>query len=98
MKTAPTLPVATGHRIAQDPTARLREAATGLEARFLAEMLKSAGMDQARSAFGGGAGEDQFASFLVQEQADRIARSGGIGLAEMIFNSLKEKVDANRNS
>ena len=97
MKIPQTLPGVSGHQNRHDPTARLREAATGLEARFLAEMLKSAGMEQTRSAFGGGAGEDQFASFLVQEQANRIVQAGGIGLAETIFNALKESMDAQEN-
>jgi Rod binding domain-containing protein len=68
----------------------LRDAAEKLEAGFLAEMLEAAGLGKTRSAFGGGAGEDQFSSFLVQEQATQLVKSGGIGLAEMIFDSLKE--------
>lgn len=69
----------------------LREAAQELEATFLAEMLKSAGLGQGRDAFGGGAGEDQFASFLVDEQARAMVDAGGIGLAEALFNALKER-------
>lgn len=68
----------------------LRSAAEKIEAGFLAEMLKSAGVGKTSSEFGGGAGEDQFASFLVQEQAMLMVKSGGIGLAEAIFESLKE--------
>jgi Rod binding domain-containing protein len=69
----------------------LRQAAEKLEAGFLAEMLKSAGLGQTSDSFGGGAGEDQFASFLVQEQALQMVRAGGIGLAESLFHSLKER-------
>ena len=69
----------------------LRDAAEQLEAGFLAEMLKAAGLGQTSSHFGGGAGEDQFASFLVQEQALQMVRAGGIGLSEAIFESLKER-------
>ncbi|MCV2887677.1 rod-binding protein [Ruegeria aquimaris] len=77
--------------VAPDPAASpLREAAVRLEATFLAEMLKAAGLGQARGEFGGGAGEDQFATFLVQRQAEHIAQTGGIGLAETFFNALKE--------
>lgn len=68
----------------------LREAAVQLEATFLAEMLKSAGLGAKRDQFGGGAGEDQFGSFLVRAQADIIAENGGIGLAESLFKSLLE--------
>lgn len=71
----------------------MRAAAVELEASFLAEMLKSAGLGQTRDAFGGGAGEDQFGSFLIREQARLIARAGGIGLAETLFNALMEKTD-----
>lgn len=71
----------------------LREAAQALEAGFLAEMLKSAGVGQTPEAFGGGAGEDQFASFLRAEQARQMAEQGGIGLAEAIYESLKERRD-----
>ena len=69
----------------------LREAAQQLEASFLAEMLKSAGLGTSRQGFGGGAGEDQFASFLVQEQAMAMVRAGGIGLSESIYEALKEQ-------
>lgn len=69
----------------------LREAAMQLEASFLAEMLKSAGLGKTSEAFGGGLGEDQFASFLVAEQAKQLVNSGGIGLAESIYNALKAR-------
>ncbi len=72
-------------------TTKLRSAAQKLEASFIAEMLKSAGFGKARDAFGGNAGEDGFASFLVNAQADSIAKAGGFGLAEQIFNSLTRK-------
>ncbi len=81
----PSLPPAkTGHG---NP---LREAAVKLEATFLFEMLKSAGLGQSRSSMGGGPGESQFGSFLAQAQADEIARAGGVGLAESLFHALKE--------
>ena len=70
---------------------RLRRVAEQLEATFLAEMLKHAGAGDARQSFGGGAGEDQFGSFLRQAQAEEIAKSGGIGLAEHLFEALKER-------
>ncbi len=73
----------------------LREAAQKLEASFLAEMLKSAGLGKSRGQFGGGAGEDQFASFLVQEQAMAMVKAGGIGLSESLFEALKERDNEN---
>ncbi len=71
-------------------TQALRDAAVELEASFLAEMLKSAGLDKTSDFFGGGTGEDQFSSFLVHAQAEQIARTGGIGLAETFFHALSE--------
>lgn len=70
---------------------KLMEAAKALEASFLAEMLKSAGFGKARDAFGGGTGEDQFASLMIREQADRIVAAGGIGLAEQLFEAMKKE-------
>tara|TARA_R110002124_G_scaffold167665_1_gene335109 strand:- start:4677 stop:4955 length:279 start_codon:yes stop_codon:yes gene_type:complete len=69
----------------------LRKAAQELEVTFLAEMLKSAGLGKSRTQFGGGAGEDQFSSFLVREQAAAMVRSGGFGLSESLYEALKEK-------
>jgi Rod binding domain-containing protein len=69
--------------------AQLWQAAKRLEASFLAEMLKSAGLGAPRQEFGGGPGEEQFGSFLRQAQADLMVEAGGIGLAEALFESLK---------
>lgn len=73
----------------QDQT--LRHAARELEANFLAEMLKAAGVGKTPESFGGGAGEDQFASFLRLEQAREMVKAGGIGLAESLFDAMKER-------
>ena len=71
----------------------MRDAAQKLEASFLAEMLKAAGVGEQIEGWGGGAGEEQFASFLRQAQADEMARAGGIGLAEGLFEAMKERAD-----
>lgn len=73
---------------------KLRAAAQKLEATFLSEMLKSAGLGAARESFGGGQGEEQFASFLREAQAKEMARAGGIGLAEALFEAMKVRIDA----
>ncbi len=75
---------------APDRDVRLRDAARELEATFLSEMLKAAGLGSRGAGFGGGAGEDQFASLLRDEQARQMVRAGGIGLAEHLFRALKE--------
>lgn len=68
--------------------AQIREAAVHFESVFLAEMLSQTGFGAAREEFGGGPGEDAFASLLVREQADLLAEKGGVGLAEHIFKAL----------
>lgn len=79
----PTVPGLTPQREVE-----LRRAARDLEASFLAEMLRHSGLGAPREGFGGGVGEDQFASFMRTEQARALAESGGIGLAESLFNAL----------
>ena len=78
---------------AKDRDPELWAAAMKLEASFLAEMLKSTGLGVASQSFGGGIGEEQFASFMRQAHAEQMAEAGGIGLAESIFESLKERHD-----
>jgi len=74
-----------GHRArAQE----LRNVAKAFEAGFLSEMLKASGLGKTRSEFGGGVGEDAFASMMVDEQAKLMVDRGGIGLSESIFQSL----------
>lgn len=70
---------------------QLMEVAKSLEAAFLSEMLASAGIGQTPEAFGGGAGEDQFASFLRDEQAKQMTEAGGIGLAQSLFDAMIAK-------
>ncbi|MBV0913440.1 rod-binding protein [Anianabacter salinae] len=74
--------------------ARLMDVARQVESQFLSAMLKDAGLGAVPSAFGGGAGEDQFASLLRNAQADTLVQAGGIGLAEVIFRSLVARSNA----
>ena len=67
----------------------LMDKARALESDFLAEMLSYAGLGSDQGPFSGGAGEEQFASFLRQEQAKAMVAHGGIGLAEHLFQSLE---------
>jgi Rod binding domain-containing protein len=43
------------------------------------------------SSFGGGAGEEAFSSLLTEEYARLLAERGGIGLAEQVFEALKQR-------
>lgn len=88
---------------ASGPQARrdelLMQKSKALEAAFLSEMLAFTGLGDVSEGFGGGAGEEQFASFLRQEQARLMVDRGGIGLAQQIFESLKLRGgDANANA
>ncbi len=68
--------------------AALRHLSEELEATFLAEMLKTSGIERKSGDFASGIGEDQFGSFLRQEHARSMVSAGGIGLAEQIFKAL----------
>ena len=87
MLTTPTLPITAPPN---KPDA-LRKQAQALEAAFLAEMLSYTGLDTASESFGGGIGEDQFGSFLREEQAKLMVARGGIGLGESLFRALSER-------
>ncbi len=81
--------ISPNHRpVPPDTMPLLREKARALEAAFLAEMLGHAGLGKTEGDFGGGIGEDQFSSFLRQEQARLMVDRGGIGLAEQIFRAM----------
>lgn len=69
----------------------IRQAAQQLETTFLAQLLKSAGLGGTQSSFGGGAGEEQFSSFLLDEHAKAITKNGGIGLSEKLFQALLQR-------
>lgn len=81
-----------------DSHAELRAVAMELEAAFLSEMLKHAGFGEARGeeSFGGGIGEAQFSSLLLNEHASALSARGGLGLAESIFTSLVRRAEAAR--
>lgn len=85
MELQTTLPV----RPAPTPQAeKIMAVAKSLEAAFLSEMLAAAGIGETPEAFGGGTGEDQFASFLREEQARQMTEAGGIGLAQSLFEAM----------
>ncbi|MBU3029199.1 rod-binding protein [Paracoccus marinaquae] len=55
-----------------------------LEQAFLEEMLKYCGPQPGQGAFSGGAGEDQFASFLNREYAAIMARRMDLGFSAIL--------------
>lgn len=82
--------------VAAQPPSRhdqLMSKAEELEATFLSEMLAHSGLGEMQGSFGGGEGEAQFSSFLRDEQAKLIVQQGGIGLAQLIFDSMVKAED-----
>ncbi|MBL4928368.1 rod-binding protein [Fuscibacter oryzae] len=77
-------------RLATPQDRALWAKAQELEATFLSEMLKDTGLGKSEGSFAGGIGEEQFGSFLRDEQAKLIVGRGGVGLAEQIFRSLRQ--------
>lgn len=73
---------------AHNRTQELMQSAQKLESAFVSQMLKSAGLGELKDSFSGGVGEEQFASFMRDEQAKAIVQNGGFGLAEPIFAAL----------
>lgn len=67
----------------------LREAATDFEAVFLGQMLAPMfeGL-KTDGPFGGGNAEEIFRSMMVDEMGTAIARSGGIGIADAVYQKL----------
>lgn len=74
--------------------AAILTAADSFEASFLAEMLQYTGLNAMPSGFGGGAGEEAFSSLLTEEYARLLSERGGIGLAERVFDILKQRTRA----
>jgi peptidoglycan hydrolase FlgJ len=77
---------------AQKPTQTAVEAratADSFEAHFLATFVDSmfSGM-KTDGPFGGGHGETVFRSLLNQEYAGAMTRSGGVGIADSVFNEI----------
>ena len=71
-----------------------RKAAEAFEAAYLAEMLKYTGLNAMPDGFDGGAGEAAFGSLLTDEYARLLAERGGIGIAEQVFEALKQRTRA----
>ena len=84
---APMTTPAQNARRVPDP---IRQSAEALESAFLAEMFKAADMFRPVEGLGsGGEGEEQFASFLADEQARALVARGGLGLADSIESALR---------
>jgi Rod binding domain-containing protein len=69
---------------------KLRKAAEDFTAVALNELLQPMfdSVDTSGGLFGGGAVEQQFKPMLTQEIAKQIAHSGGLGLAEPVYQQM----------
>ncbi len=78
--------------------AKLHQAAEDFAAVALGEMLTPMfdTVDTADGLFGGSAGEAAFKPMLVAEIAKQIARSGGLGLAEPIYQQMLRMQEGRR--
>jgi flagellar protein FlgJ len=88
--TAQTAPQAHAHArstSAAHPT-KLVDTAKAFEVAILTDLLRAAGAEHTRTEFGGGVGEEQFASLLLEAQVEHIVLAGGLGFAEMVLRSV----------
>lgn len=74
--------------------AKLQEACKQFETLFLNQMLaqmrKSSGAG-ANGITGGGQGEEMFQGMLDEERAKSWAQEGGVGLASLLFQQMKQQ-------
>ncbi len=90
---APKSTALNGQALSADDQAKVRtkiaKSAQDFEAMFLSQMMEPmfAGL-KTEAPFGGGHGEENWRSFLVQEYGKAIAKRGGIGVAKMIETQM----------
>jgi Rod binding domain-containing protein len=70
--------------------ARARKTARDFEAAFIAEMLAHAGFAKSLAGDSGFGGES-FSRFLLDAYADKLADKGGFGVADAVYQSIREK-------
>ncbi|MEO0398783.1 MAG: hypothetical protein AAF224_05095 [Pseudomonadota bacterium] len=64
----------------------IRQKAAEFESVFIGQFLKSAGLEKA---FGQEAGH--FGQFLLNDFSEKLAQNGGFGIAEQVYQQLKEQ-------
>ncbi len=77
---------------------KLHKAAEDFAAVALGELLSPMfdTVDSSNGLFGGGAGEAAFKPMLVSEIAKQIARTGGLGLAEPVYQQMLRMQEGRR--
>ena len=82
-----TVPTAPGHGATREAKARAQ--ATEFEQVYLSTMLNQmfAGLST-EAPFGGGQAEETWRGMLVDQYAQTITRSGGVGIADAVYRDL----------
>lgn len=84
--TTQTVAPSLGKKASED---QARKIARDFESFFLSQMLQPMFREVApESPFAGGAGEDAWRSFQVDEYGKTIARAGGVGIADMVYREI----------
>ena len=73
----------------------MRQAAQDFEASYIAQMLTFSGLGKALTT-GGGEDMSAFTSFYIESFAEKIAESGGFGLAEKFYDRMIKVSDIAR--
>jgi peptidoglycan hydrolase FlgJ len=75
---------------AQSDPAKIAKAAQDFEAMAIGQLLQPMfdTVNTAKSAFGGGEGEEAWKPMFVQEIAKQIAAHGGLGLAKSVYDAM----------
>ena len=85
--------------VAQKMEQKLRDACQGFEAMFLTLMYKEMRNTVPKNElFGESHGEKIWRSMLDEERMNQVAKSGGIGLADMLYDQLSPQVLGGKNS
>lgn len=72
---------------------QLQEACEQFEEMFLMQMMKEMRKAGPKGGmFGDGQGSEQFADMLDQERAKDWSQNGGVGLASMMFEQMKQQM------
>ncbi len=76
-----------------------KESAQEFEAFFLTQMLESmySGMEP-DTMFGGGQSEKIFRSFMLDEYGKMMAKSGGVGIADSMMNTILKAQEETTNT
>lgn len=75
---------------AQDE-AKLMDACKQFETLYLTQMLGQMSKTGGSGLMGGGQGEEMFQGMLNEERAKSMAQDGGIGLANILFQQMKDQ-------